>query len=324
MSATGKKLMSDFGFNKFNADAVRIARILRASTPLFAVVYNSLKPDVALTQSKINSIDALNLYRGKETRGDPLDTAPYLNLEDFNGNPASYTFILHDLAGYRSKKGVREGVEKNISSKVVRFYELTINDFKTTKVTSDATDSYVKQRRKSDGTANKNTKLIETVVEGDDVTFKFLTEATSDGEKKQQVDIETKSLTPNTSSLYEIWLKFPNGLDLLNVQDKDTIDRSDVVALLEAGDIEFASTSPSFLFQGFQFWLTQLNSAIVPENRKPKRWDAIHGQDEVFLDKHTSELISQIKFFEQNMASQLQSELIKQGRLLPKSKRAKA
>ena len=110
MSTTGKQLMNDFGFSNFRDDAVRIARVLSSPIPIFIIAYDSRRPQTGITQSRINRVNTLNLYRGKDTNNELL-TTPYLNLADFNGVANSYLWVLHDIAGYFAKDGMRESSE---------------------------------------------------------------------------------------------------------------------------------------------------------------------------------------------------------------------
>ena len=82
--------------------------------------------------------------------------------------------------------------------------------------------------------------------------------------------------------------------------------------------IYFWSNSPSWQYQGFNWWNAQLDASVFPENTPAptsgaKGWKNKHGDGIAFLDKHTSQLVDSLPFFRNQMASALSNLLKKSG-----------
>ncbi len=199
--------------------------------------------------------------------------------------------------------------------------ELTLDAFRVKDIISSTTQKYKDERKTVQGVANKNTKFILSEIEGNDVIFKFLLEATEKYPKDhvfKVVNPSTKEVEPEPSKTYELWIKMKkvlgeNGwLDALGLGNKE-LTMNNIKELFDVADIEWWVNDMSFLFQGFQYWLTQLDASIFPENRKPKRWDKIHGDGQAFTTKHMAQVIDQLPFFRNIMASSLTTLLRKEG-----------
>jgi len=128
-----------------------------------------------------------------------------------------------------------------------------------------------------------------------------------------EVDPETFNLTKNRSKTYEIQIKVLDFLDWLDVFSEQKVTESDMKEILDTADIQVFSTSPSFHYQGFNYWLSQLDGSIYPTTIKPQRWDKIHGDGDAFVDKHLYGLMRQIKFFRNQMASMITKKLKDRG-----------
>lgn len=217
--------------------------------------------------------------------------------------------------------------------------ELTLNDLKASSITSELTKKYKGAREYSNKKANINTKLIQSEIVGNDILFKFLTEAslytavtdpvTGDVKylpyKKIDPDHKYYRITPGTdqkvenpSATYELWIQVTNVLGddgWLSVYDpKELPITYDMIKeILRVADVKLFSDDPSFLYQGFEYWLTQLDASIYLEDRKPRKWDKKHGDGENFLTKHFSQLIDQLPFFFNQMASSMTATLRKAG-----------
>lgn len=213
---------------------------------------------------------------------------------------------------------------------------------------SDFTRNTKNIRKTFQKTASANTKFMESIINDDgSVTFKFLTEATEDenivtdkqtkpagakdtGESykfkpsnemnkktvKYEVDPKTKRKKINPSHIYEIQIKvmnvLPNDRDegLLNKinPEKVPLKNKDLKAILKQADIKIWSSDPSFLFQGFQYWLTMKGASIYSETRRPRRWNKIHG-DGKLLTKHIAQLLDNIEFYLNQMTSSFNNKL---------------
>jgi hypothetical protein len=76
----------------------------------------------------------------------------------------------------------------------------------------------------------------------------------------------------------------------------------DIDDVLNVCDIKFWSNDPSFQFQGMNYYLSQLDASIYPENRKPQKWDKINGGA---MSKHLSGLVEDLKHFYGQMAQRV-------------------
>ena len=213
---------------------------------------------------------------------------------------------------------------------VIQLQELTLDTFRVPNIISLTTQSYKDIRKDVQGQANTNTKFIQSVIDGNDIIFKYLLEATEMYDEKHiyyEVDPVSKEKKPNPSKTYELWIKMLNilgedgWLEALKV-NTENITGDDIKELFDLADIQWWSSDPSFLYQGFQYWLTQLDSSIYSENRKPKRWDKIHGDGQAFVTKHMAQLIDQLPFFRNQMSSSL-TKLLRDSGYISKRKHRK-
>jgi len=119
------------------------------------------------------------------------------------------------------------------------------------------------------------------------------------------------ALEKNNTKEYELVIQIKDFFDWLETipKEKGKITSKDIKEILEVSDIALYSESPSFHWQGFNYWLTQMDASIYPTNIAPKQWDKIHGDGEAFIDKHLDGLIAGIGFWYNPMASMLTAEL---------------
>jgi predicted secreted protein len=325
---TGEKLKIKLGLSKIQN--VSICRVIVSSFPIYLVYYSSSSPNMPITTYRVRNSNVANIFNGADVEHNrsgkqkniiPL-CAPLMPIEQYAGNMGGIWFITIDLAGFQLINQNLIENKKNILY-FNRLMEITLFDLKQADITSDLTKKYKGIRKKINKTANYNSKLITCEIENNDVLFKYLTEATdNDDISKKNVNPQSLSLENNPSKTYEIWLKFPNSLDLLNLQDKETIDRKTVKSLIEISDVLIWDSNPSWQFQGFNFWNSQLGSSLFPTDIAPKVWNADnrHGNGVFFLPKHLSQLIDQISFFLNPMASMLDKAL-RDGGYLPSRKK---
>lgn len=212
----------------------------------------------------------------------------------------------------------------------IHLEELTLDAFRVPNIISTTTQNYKDIRKSIQGNANKNTKFISSEIDGNDIIFKFLLEATEmydDDHIYYEVDPVTKEKKPNPSKTYELWIKMLNilgnngWLEALKI-NLENVTGDNIKELFDVADIQWWVNDPSFLYQGFQYWLTQLDSSIFPEDRKPKRWDKIHGDGQAFSTKHMSQVIDQLPFFQNQMSSSL-TKLLRDKGYISKRKHVK-
>ena len=226
--------------------------------------------------------------------------------------------------------------------KIIILDEMTLPELRDQdKYLSDFTKGTKEERKKIQNTANINSKFLETKIDEDEgsVTFKFLTEATellqgnkkmNKDEQKYQIDPNTKEKQKNPSHTYEIWIKVLNVLPTKENEgwieaydiENEPVSNPQLKEIMNVADIQIFSNDPSFLFQGFQYNLTVKDASIFPENRKPKRWNKIHGET-ALLTKHIAQLFTSMDFFLPQMASSLNDKLQQLGYLPKKRKHTK-
>lgn len=344
MARTGEILKKSLGLE--NLKSVKISRIALSSYPILMVWYNSYRPKMPITRFSIKHwpytamiFHGTDLYHGTDKV--PAMTPP-MDIEEYNGLLRGTLVIPVDMSGYKfidDKKLTRkfessETEVKNIPQWLIHLDEFTVYDLADSGNISNFTSTWRKDRnRVMGGGASKNTKLIDCIVdEGDgSVTFQFLTEATELGTAqpsktidspyrfyqgdKQEVDPNNLRLKRNTGKVYELQIKVLNALEWIKAFEGEKLSKKEMKQILEASDVQIFSTSPSFQMQGFNYWNSQLDTSIHPENRKPQRWDKYHGDGQAFLDKHLYSLFTGISFFLNQMAQMLQKKLRQRGLL---------
>jgi len=331
----GQKLKKTLGLDNFKD--VYITRILLPSSQkINMVVYDSLRGK--MTKRRFTNLPYVSmLFSGRHLNKDeykkPSNT-PLMDIDNWNGNLENYVFSVVDLAysfWHDKDKFTRlpEAIQKRASMKScvilpkTALDEITLFDLKSSDVVSTLTKNTTKVRQKNVGNANKNTKLIDCDINTNDgsVVFKFLTEVTTGiypkGYEYSDVNPKNSKISLNKSKSYELWIKVSDvfGKDgwLSTYPEKQTLTRADIKDILEVSDVQLWSNDLSFTFQGFQYWLDQIDASIFSQDIKPARWDKYHGDGQAFLTKHFNQLIRSIAFFLNQMASMLNKKLKDRG-----------
>lgn len=330
----GEKLKNRLGLSKIQN--VSICRVLVSAIPIYLVYYSSSSPNMPITTYRVRNSKIANIFNGADVEHNKSRKqqniipafAPLMPIEQYGGNLAGIWFITVDLAGLQLVnsnliESETSFVETVSCSWFGKLDEITLFDLKQAQdtIVSNTTKNYRQIRQKLNKGANYNTKLISCEVQDKDIIFKFLSEATDNDDKiKKTVSPEGEITVHTGKATYELWLKFIDAIDFLDLQDKETIGLKEIKNIIQSCDVQLWSDDMSYTFQGFRYWGTQLDAAIFPNNQKPKRWNLVHGQDKVFLTKHYSQLIKQISFFINPMASMLDKYLRDKG-LLPSKKK---
>lgn len=329
----GKKLKKQLGLDKILV--VKISRILELPKPTYLVWYDSHRPTYPITTYTVKKFPSVtSVYRGIKGFKKPIRfTPPYL-IEDFDGSLRTGTFIAIDLCGrfLINKKVLESKVKPNKPVIITKLKEfVTMTDLMDKGNISDFSMDFRKDRSTIMGGENTTAKLLDVFLNkaDDSVTFLFQAQATkykdipnqklkkpsADRYKKdkQRVQPLNLSLINNPEKTYEIQIKVLEFFSWLDAQKAglEKITSNLIKEVMEVSNIQLFSSSPSFQFQGMNYWLTQIDASIYPEDRKPKRWDAYHGEN-YFLDKHLYGLIRQMKFYYNPMASMLTKKLKKQ------------
>lgn len=334
MPTTGEKLKSELGLD--NLYNVRIARALISSYKILFVWYDTNRPNAAITTHYIRQFPwasriwhGTDLMTGKER---PALFAPLVDIEKFNGAVKGSLVVTVDLAGHQlAKKGVYTktfGEAINVHYFPDLFHKLeedvTIADLRDTGNISDLTMKFRRERNSIMGAENTTAKLVDLMVNKDanNVVFAFLTEATDkypDDYVYKQADPDANfNLKRNTSETYEIYIKILDFFDWLDAQkgeDDTEITPKLMKEILEVANVQVWSNSPSFHWQGFNFWLSQLDGAMFPTKIRPQFWDKKHGDGDAFVDKHLYGLLRSLPFFLNPMSSMLTKRLRDKGLL---------
>jgi len=340
---SGEQLKVTLGLSSFRT--VWVSRLIFPHTQkVLMVYYNSLRKthDFPKNRCKIPPFTGM-AYSGKDlSKGDlerPTHT-PLIGIEIWNGDLNNYIVVAVDIA-YSFRVSPREfdrlPESKNTSFKEVSilypkgllFKEVTIADLSDSGAVSDFTMLWRKDKNRVMGAENRTAKLIDCIIDEANkyVTFQFLTEATELKGKPPNKDIDSnykfykgpkgevpvgqKTIKKNDSKTYEMQIRILDFFDWLSVFEGEEIGVKELKEIFETSDVQVYSTSPSFLFQGASYWLHQLGASIVPEDRKPQRWNApnLHGESGTFLSKDLQGLVKQMPFFFNIMAAMLNKKL---------------
>ncbi len=332
---TGEKIKQTLGLK--NIKYVSWVRIIGSPHRIIAIFYDSLRPNMPLTTQRV--LKNKNMFTAQMLPFEnKLVYTPLIPLEDYNGPTGNTIFFTFDIAGIIGNK------QNQVTNDSVMFegkffhkqriMELTLKDLKATDSMSSFTQRTRAERNKAMKDAGKGTgenayaSLLECEIneEEDYVTFKFLTESTEPIYPKdhafQQSDQDSNfTLTPNASKTYEVHIRILKFFEWLKGTRPDTetgpITRLEIKDVLDVADVQVWSNSPSFHWQGINYWLSQLDSSIYPTDIAPKFWNQphLHGNNGAFADKHLGGVLRQISFFEEQMASMLTKRMKEKGML---------
>jgi hypothetical protein len=332
---SGIVLKQNLGLSKF--PHVKIRRLIATSSiPIYQVVFNSRLPNLPLTSYMLRNNPLMPFIVGDNFK--KFYATPFLNIENFVGSLQEKIFICTDISGFYGKtKNYDFFVESTKTKEFKIFLYGKLNEFitlpalmdKQADLTSRITKHYKSIRKDIQKTANINTKLIQTELSGNDVIFKFLTEATEmygPKHKYSQINPETKEFEPNPSKTYEIWIKLlnvigDNGWISTFDLNSEVLTQKDIKDIIKVSNCQLWSNDPSFQWQGMNWGLTQLDASIYPENIPPNTWGPRHGgSGNYFLTKHLSQLIDSLPFFFNQMASAL-TNVLRKNNIIPKYRR---
>ncbi len=327
---TGIELKKALGLSKIRY--VKISRALISARKILFVWYDSYRSMSPITNHRIKRFPWVStIVHGTDlAHGSNKKTVftPPVSIEDFNGAIKGTLIVPVNLAGdnFIDSKQFSKKFEGFVGKGLDSLKEfVTIADLMDTGNISNRTMHFRRRRTQLMGGENTQAKLIDCYVDEAEgsITFAFLTEVTPDVElygddyEYQEVNPDTFALSRNRSEVYEIQIKILEFFKWLDTHpEKQEILRADIKEILDVSYIQVFSTSPSFEYQGFNYSLSQIDGSIHPEQRKPQRWNHVHGDGEAFLDKHLYGLIRQMKFFLNPMSSMLSKKLRDRGFLV--------
>ena len=327
----GQKLQRRFGLE--NLTHIGITRVLRVPIRTYIILYDSHRPTLPITYHRAFGSEHIASVHSHPIA--PMRNTPVTDLLDFNGRIRNSIFFLMDLSGQMGDEKYKATIQQESKPPKNRFYPLfagrlsevvTLSDLRDTGNVSAKTQQFRRRRNSLMGAENRTLKLIDTVLdEGSGaVTFQFLTEVTEDDElygddyEYNEVDPSSLNLRRNTSKTYELQIKVLDFFDWLETrpdEDESAITRAEVKEILDSANVQVFSTSPSFQFQGFNYWLSQVGGSIHPTSIEPQFWNTIHGDGDAFVDKHLFGALRSLSFFREQMASQLTKKLKDRGLL---------
>lgn len=328
MKRTGQTLKETLGLDHLKY--VSFIRLLGTPHRMIVIFYDSERRNIPLTTQRV--LRAMNtfayfLYPFQSQ----MPFTPLIPLEDYNGELRGVMFLTFDLAGHMGKPQFQVQLEQKQDKPLYHLATLgggllqefvTLADLKDTDAMSSFTKNTRQQRNRAVKPENITAKLVDCQVDTveDHVTFIFKTTATvpiyPDEYQFRKSDPERDHvLVRNTGKEYDLYIRILGFLEWLKGTrpDDDTSDitQPEVKEALNVANIQIYSTSPSFHWQGVNFWLSQLDGSIYPTDIAPQRWNAshLHGSDGAFVDKHIGGLLRQYQFFLGPMASMLTKKL---------------
>lgn len=224
----------------------------------------------------------------------------------------------------RYKYDLEEKAIKVWEGKGTKLEEITLFDLFDKDNIAPSTMAYRKERNKIMGAENTIAKLLDIFLNEADnsATIVFSTQATvlSSSEQntfagkgvydraKKRVSPLNLNLLKNPEKKYEIQIKILEFFDWLDVFDGEKVTRKEIKEILEVSDVQVFSTSPSFQYQGYNYFCSEISASAYKTGIKPQVWDKRLG-GEYFLDKHLYGLIRNMKFWYNPIASMLTKKL---------------
>lgn len=317
---TGMKVLKGLGLEKF--PNVEVARVLVSTFKIYVVFYDSKMRTRPITNTEVRRMQYF-LPGMQFPFKDKPSLLPLISLRDFNGPLRQAMFFVVDLAGkYSDGRHLDKKFESIEPVFTGKLHELvSFSDLNRADVTSDLTNRTRADRNREVGAENRTAKLVDVTIDTveDHVTFIFKTTATTplypQNYDFKKTDPDTFNLQRNPDKEYELHLRVVDFFKWLKgtKPDASTITAQDVKDVIDINPVQVFSTSPSFHWQGFNWWMSQLDGSIYPTSIRPQSWNQIHGDGEAFLDKHLYGLIRQINFFHNPMASMLTKRLRDRG-----------
>lgn len=248
-----------------------------------------------------------------------------LLVEEFKGCEEAERWL--DETESRNKVMFNESREKDLA----RMKEwLQLKNLRDPELTSDFTKQRADTRRKLYGGENRIAKLVNAIYDPNDdsMTYVFLTPSTDKahgiGYQPKKVDYEDPSYPKidNPEHMYTIQFKFLDFAKWLlqtrpEVMQTKRITWREIKDVLESSYVQISCNCPADQYQGTNFWRSQLDGSIYPTDIAPKVWNAPdkHGDSGNFVCKHVANLIPQLPFFLNPMAS-MTMKVLRQARVI--------
>jgi len=286
-----------------------------AAYKIYFIFFDSRTPQLNLTSwQTFRKEFAPTILFGE--KGKRLNLTNILPIEEWNNTETGSLFIRVDLSG---RFLVPERYKVNESHINFLVEDMTIEQFKDPAAISAMTQKFRALRRQMVGKEIANVKLIGVALnkKKDWIEFRFKSVSTPNTPDKNRSDQNANfTLKPNPPKVYALLLRFNKFFTWLfdTLPDGQALTLKDMKDAIRVCPVQLWSNSPSFHWQGANFYLSQLNAAIYPTTIAPQYWNQpqYHGEDH-FLDKHLTALIKNISFFLNNMTAMLNKSLQNEG-----------
>jgi hypothetical protein len=191
--------------------------------------------------------------------------------------------------------------------------ELRLSDFQKHAGLSDFTTYWKDERQKIKGAGNKSAKLVKMIVnkKKDTIKFFWLSEPTYSFDTKVT---QPKSMKLVKDNLYTQIVMLEDILKLLRTQPKfksyKDITLQEIKDAIKSCTCRVNCDCPSQWYQGFSYYLTILDAALIPCNIEPtsgkRGWKDKHNAGDGLICKHLDLILGQsIQFFIPIMAGMI-------------------
>lgn len=191
--------------------------------------------------------------------------------------------------------------------------ELRLSDLKAHAGISNFTKTWQKDRQKRKGAANKSSHLVKFEIDKDNdyITFFFYSAPTYDLTGKivnPDGSMEISKESPWYTQQIRILDFFKWAETTPGYKDAKELTAEDLKEILRVANVQVFCNCPSFHWQGDNWVISQFDASIYPTDISPNHWRNYHNDDN-FVCKHLSMILSQIEFFIPLMASMIGKEL---------------
>jgi hypothetical protein len=178
--------------------------------------------------------------------------------------------------------------------------ELRFSDFQKHAGISSFTDVFRKDRQHIKGPGNKSAKLVKMIVNKNKDYIKFLWLSEPTYSFDTQVT-KPKSMKPVKDNLYTEIVLLQDIFKLLktkpNFKSYQDISLQDIKEAIKSCNVKVTCDCMSQWWQGFSYYLTQLNASVYDCDIAPKRWNKPHNSGDGLVCKHLDLIIGQSMAF---------------------------
>jgi len=200
--------------------------------------------------------------------------------------------------------------------------DITLSDVKGHSAISNFTKPFMLDRRRIKGAGNRSAKLVDMKVnkKEDYLDFYFLSEGTYSFDVKvtQEPSMELKK-----DNVYDQRIRILDFFKLLETKpnySQKEVTKQDIKEVLKTANCKLWCSCPSQIWQGLNYYLTQLDGSIIPtyiaptnvknKNGKIIGWKSRH-KSQGMICKHLDLASASISFFLPIMTSKINKYLKK-------------